>query len=231
MTDKTPMYSRYYQDHPADRNDLLSNAEVTFQMFAADRANIRALQRLRLDRDVTRILDVGCATGAGIFQFLRLGFKPDRMTGVDISAERIAQARASLPNVEFRCESGASMSFGDGTFDLVFESTMFVLLPSEDLARAIASEMIRVTRPGGYLMLVDWRYGKPGSDVYKAMSPKRIAALFDVGGATRVVARERGALVPPLGRFLSRRVPSLYFAAQAMLPFAAGQITTVLQKT
>lgn len=201
-----------------------------FQAFAFDRANIRALGRMDIDRDSARILDVGCGSGAGLFQLLRLGFKADLMAGVDISPARVEAGRAALPNVELRCESADAMSFANGAFDLVFESTMFVLLPSEGLARDIANEMIRVTKPGGYLMLVDWRYAKPGSDVYRAMSPKRIAALFGVGDTTRVVARERGALVPPLGRFLSRRAPSLYFAAQALLPFAVGQMTTVLKK-
>lgn len=224
------MYSRYYEEHKADRNDLLGNPEVAFQTFAFDRANIRALQRLDLDRATARILDVGCGSGAGLIQFLRLGFQQKLMSGVDISPERATEAREVMPLADIRCESADAMSYADGAFDLVFESTMFVLLPSDDTARRIAREMIRVTKPGGYLMLIDWRYSKPGSDVYKAMTPARIAELFDVGGATQLVARERGALVPPVGRFLSRHLPSLYFAVQAIAPFMVGQVTTVLQK-
>ncbi|MDO8502304.1 MAG: class I SAM-dependent methyltransferase [Gemmatimonadaceae bacterium] len=225
------MYSRYYEEHKADRNDLLGNPEVTFQTFAFDRANIRALRRMDLERESARILDVGCGTGAGLIQFLRLGFTQQQMSGVDISTERIEQARRALPLADLRCESGDAMSYGAGDFDIVFESTMFVLIPSDDMASRIAREMVRVTKPGGYLMLVDWRYSKPGSDVYKAMSKRRIAKLFDVGGATSVVAREKGALVPPLGRALSRYAPSLYFAVQALIPPAVGQMTTVLRKS
>jgi ubiquinone/menaquinone biosynthesis C-methylase UbiE len=195
-----------------------------------ERANIRALQRTNLDRNAARVLDVGCGSGAGIFQFLRLGFKPQLISGVDLSEVRIADSKVTLPTVDLRCESGDATSFSDGEFDIVFEGTMFVLLPSEEMARGIAREMIRVTKPGGYIMLVDWRYSKPGSDVYRAMTPKRIAGLFDVGGATRLITRERGALVPPVGRFLSRRLPSLYFLVQALLPPAVGQMTTLLQK-
>ncbi|MEP6506719.1 MAG: class I SAM-dependent methyltransferase [Gemmatimonadales bacterium] len=224
------MYSKYYEQHNADRNDLLGNAEVAFQTFAFDRANISALGHMELNRDEARVLDVGCGSGAGLIQFLRLGFRPDQLTGIDISNERIDDARRSLPSVEFKCESADRLSYADGSFDIVFESTMFVLLPTEEMASGIANEMLRVTRPGGYLMLVDWRYSKPGSDVYKAMNKSRIANLFGVGTSTTVVARESGALVPPLGRFLSRRAPSLYFLAQAMLPFAVGQVTTVLRK-
>jgi SAM-dependent methyltransferase len=224
------LYDRYYEKHGADRNDLLTNPEVTFQTFAFDRANIRALQRLAVDRDSAKVLDVGCGTGASLLQFIRLGFHPENLSGIDNSAERIARAVASFPNVAFRNESADSMTFADSAFDIVFESTLFMMLTSEDLARRIASEMLRVTRSGGYLVLVDWRYAKPKSRDHRPMSPKRISSLFDVDRATDVVARERGALVPPLGRFLSRRAPSLYFAVQALMPFAVGQITTVLQK-
>jgi SAM-dependent methyltransferase len=123
------VYSKYYEQHQADRNDLLGNAEVAFQTFAFDRANIGALRKMELDRDKARILDVGCGSGAGLIQFLRLGFRPDQLSGIDISPERIDDGRRSLPNVDFKCESAATMSYASGAFDIVFESTMFVLLP------------------------------------------------------------------------------------------------------
>ena len=224
------MYERYYAKRGADRNDPLTNSGVTFQAFAFERANIRALQRLQLDRDNARVLDVGCGTGSSLLQFIKLGFLPQNLTGVDSGAERIEQARARFPNVEFRCESADRMSIPDSAFDLAFESTLFMMLTSEEIAQRIAREMLRVTRRGGYVMLADWRYAGPRSQDHRAMTSKRIASLFDVGDATTVVARERGALVPPLGRFLSRRAPSLYFIVQGLLPFTAGQVTTVLQK-
>ena len=224
------MYERYYAKRGTDRNDLLTNAGVTFQAFAFDRANIRALQRLDLDRDTAKVLDVGCGDGSSLLQFMRLGFRPENLAGVDSGAERVEHAREKFPNVEFRCESAESMSFADSTFDVSFESTLFMMLTSEEVARKIAREMLRVTRRGGYLMMADWRYAKPGSQEHRAMTGQRISSLFDVGGATAVVARERGALVPPLGRFLSRHAPSLYFVVQGLLPFAVGQMTTVLQK-
>ena len=224
------LYDRYYEKYGADRNDLLNNPEVTFQTFAFDRANIRALQRMELDREKAHILDVGCGTGASLVPFIRLGFKPENLAGVDPSDERIAQARVSYPTVDFRQESGEATTFADSTFDIAFESTLFMMLTSDDLARRVAAEMIRVTRPGGYVMLADWRYAKRGSADHRAMSRERIGSLFGVGSTTEVIARERGALVPPVGRFLSRRVPALYFAVQTVVPFAVGQITTVLRK-
>ena len=224
------MYDKYYEKHGAGRNDLLANPEVTFQAFAFDRANIRALRRLGLDREKAKILDIGCGTGSSLLQFLRLGFPAANLTGVDSDPGRIEEARARFANVRFQCESAESLSFSDSTFDLVFESTLFMMLTSEPVARKVAAEMLRVTRPGGYVMLVDWRYAEPRSQDHRAVSASRIKSLFNVGVATDVVVRERGALIPPLGRFLSRVAPPLYFVVQTLLPFAVGQITTVLRK-
>ena len=227
----TELYSQYYDQHDEDRNDLLKNPEVAFQTFAFDRANIRALQQIQIDRKVARVLDVGCGAGAGLLTLLRWGFAQKNLSGVDISENRIAEARAALPLADLRCESADALTYDDNTFDLVSESTMFALMSDESLAKRIATEMIRVTRPGRHIMLVDWRYSKPGSSIYKAVTPARIASLFDVGQATRMIARENGALIPPVGRRLSRYAPSLYFFLQALFPPLVGQVTTVLQKT
>ena len=77
---------------------------------------------------------------------------------------------------------------------------MFGTLDSMSLLASIAREMIRVTKPGGYIMLADWRYQRRGSGVNTAISKATVKRLFRVGESTDVIARERGALVPPLGK-------------------------------
>jgi ubiquinone/menaquinone biosynthesis C-methylase UbiE len=225
-----PIYSDYYAKKGAGRNDLLGNPEVVFQTFAADRANIAALRNIEIDRTTARVLDVGCGKGASLLQFMRLGFTPSNLVGVDLDEERIAQARAELPGIDFRMESADKLPFANESFDLVVESTMLGTLDSKPLLLGIASEMVRVTRKGGHIMLTDWRYSREGSGVKTAINPSTIAELFSVGQATSVVAREPGALVPPLGRRVSRMLPSLYFLVQRILPPAVGQMTTVLRK-
>lgn len=224
------IYREYYERKGGDRNDLLTNPEVLFQMLAFDRANIAALRKVKIDRSTARVLDVGCGNGASLLQFIRLGFNPDNLVGIDNSEERIADGRRLHPNMDFRCDSADRMPFADESFDLVFESTMLGTLSSMDLLSNIASEMIRVTRMGGHLMLADWRYSRKGSGVETAMSKKRVAELFRVGEKTKVIVRERGALVPPLGRRLSRMMPAMYFVVQKLLPPAAGHVTTILEK-
>jgi SAM-dependent methyltransferase len=224
------VYPEYYAKLGEDRNDLLRNPEVLFQSFAIERANIAALRSLPIDKSSAKILDVGCGAGSGLLQFVKLGFNPANLSGLDLSEERITQARALLPGIDAQVGDASRMPFADESYDLVFESTMLGTLETQSLLRSIAHEMIRVTRRGGYIMLADWRYSRRGSGVKTSISKAKIAELFDVGTSTEVLCRKRGALVPPLGRRLSRLAPSLYFLVQGLFPFAAGQVTTVLKK-
>ncbi|HVF40865.1 MAG TPA: class I SAM-dependent methyltransferase, partial [Gemmatimonadaceae bacterium] len=228
--DTKSWYRDYYQKYGTDRNDLLSNPEVLFQTFALDMANIRALRRLPVDRQIARVLDVGCGSGPGILSFIRLGFKPANLAGIDLIPERIDAARAGLPGVDFRSESADALSHPSDSFEIVYESGLFTAVMDESLAKGMADEMIRVAKPGSFIVLVDWRYRKPRNPNYAGLSLKRLRRLFEVGRRTTFVAQERGSLIPPLGRFLSRRAPSLYFVVQGLLPFAVGQTTTVIQK-
>lgn len=223
-------YDRYYAARPGDRDDVLTNREVLFQAFAFEKANTRAIQSLGIDRSSARVLDVGCGSGAGLLSFVRWGFPASNLTGIEMDPTRVDQARARVPGAAINAGDASAMPFDDASFDLVFESTMFLQMTDDRLAGAIASEMVRVVRPGGFIVLADWRYGKPGNPDFSAVSPARIARLFDVGRMTRVIRVERGALIPPVGRFLSRALPGLYFAVQATLPFLVGQTTTVLTK-
>jgi len=223
-------YQGYYAQQGQDRNDLLSNPEVLFQTLAFEKANVRALSRLGLNPRDSLVLDVGCGNGGSLLTFIRLGFDPANLFGVDIDGGRIADARRRLPNVKFQCENGSNLSFRTGVFDIVFESTMFVQLLDEELSASVASEMLRVVRTGGFIVLVDWRYSKPFNTHYKGLSRARIARLFKVGKDSAFHSKENGALIPPLGRFLSRYLGPVYFPIQFLLPFAVGQVTTVLKK-
>jgi len=223
-------YREYNSRKGADRNSLLHNPEVLFQTLARDAAMVRAIQWIKPNGESTRVLDVGCGEGDSLWVLLRLGFEPVNLSGVDIQEEKIMQAKATNPLVNFECVDATSMEFKNETFDIAMESMMFLQLTDDDIARRIASEMIRVTKPGGTLLVSDWRYSKPGSKEFKGVSRKRIADLYQVGKRTRVRGTFRGALIPPVGRFLSKHLPSAYFLVHKLMPFLTGQVVTVLEK-
>ncbi|MBN2579210.1 MAG: class I SAM-dependent methyltransferase [Pirellulales bacterium] len=223
-------YEDYYRKKGADRNDLRTNRGVLFQTLASEASLVRAAAAIRHDPAAALVLDVGCGGGGDLFQLLRLGYQPENIVGIDILTERLDKAKLLYPQMRFIQGDASRMDFADDSFDLLFESGMFATLPDDALSAAIAREMVRVCKTGGYLLLVDWRTPKPSDPNYKALSRRRLAELFAVGRGVEIVKICRGALVPPLGRFLSRWLPSAYFATAAVFPFLVGQVSYVLKK-
>jgi len=158
-----------------------------------------------------------------------MGFHASNITGVDILPDRIRTASESFPACRFLAEDARSLPFASGEFSLCLESTMFVQLTDDALAGAIASEMLRVTKPNGYIVLCDWRFGKPGNKNYRGLSSRRLTRLFNVGTRTRLEGCFPGSIIPPVGRWLSTHAPSMYFLAGALSPLLVGQVSYVLR--
>jgi len=104
-------------------------------------------------RQVSNVLDVGCGAGQELLPFVtELGATG---VGVDISPEavRIASRRFAklgyTKQVEFRCCPAESLPFEPNSFDVV----MCRLALPYTLNQAALSEMARVLRPGGLLIL------------------------------------------------------------------------------
>ena len=234
IADRTSQWYEHYKREKCGREMMLWSPDVLVHRLAWDVSTLRALRAASraaaLDLKATRILDVGCANGASIVHFLHLGFTPDNLYGIDIRANEIADAKARYPAIHFTNGSAAEMPYDDGWFDVVCCRSFFIAIPDDELAAAIAREMVRVTRPGGAVLIQDWIYAPPGNRDFKGVTWKRIARLFDVGRATRYVTRYNGALVPPIGRPISRFLPSLYLLTARLLPFLVGQRSTLLLK-
>jgi len=161
---------------------------------------------------------------------IRLGFEVPNFTGIDIQEERLAQARKIYPHVNFIKGDATGMDFEDNSFDLVFESGMFATLPDDVVRQEIAQEMVRVCKPSGYFVLVDWWTPKPNDKNYKALTRKELYKLFLIGKYTELLSIHRGALVPPIGRFLSKYASFAYFLVAKCFPFLVGQVVYVLKK-
>jgi ubiquinone/menaquinone biosynthesis C-methylase UbiE len=222
-------YHDYYTTKGDDRNDPLRNPGVLFQNLAFEKSVVEALRRLGVDRHSWKILDVGCGAGFSLLRLLYHGLSPERLYGIDIAENRIALGRKRFPALNLTLGDASAMDYAPDSFELAMESTMFIQVTDEAMSQGIASEMIRVVKPNGYIMLTDWRYsfGRKG---YQSLSSKRIARLFGVGTRTSVVCRTHGALIPPVGRALSRYCPSLYFPLCRLFPLLVGQVTVVLRK-
>jgi ubiquinone/menaquinone biosynthesis C-methylase UbiE len=101
-----------------------------------------------------RVLQVACGDGDGAL-FLAREFPRARVRGIDADEEKVAAAgrRVGLDpegRVAFKAGSPGSLPYPDDFFDLVVEID----------GRPRAGEIVRVLRPGGYLVLA--RSSSPG---------------------------------------------------------------------
>jgi len=97
-----------------------------------------------------RVLDSGCGAGAFAFAVAPL---VGSVVGVDLSEDLVAAGRAiAPPNCELTVGDSTALPFAYGSFDIV--GCMRVLHHAHR-PELIVSELARVTRPGGRILLVD----------------------------------------------------------------------------
>lgn len=100
------------------------------------------------------VLDVGC--GPGVFlEVLGNNYPNLTMTGVDLSEARIEQANlklSGLPNAKALSADVYHLPFPDNTFDFIYARFIFEYL---EQPIAAATELYRVCKPGGKLLLLD----------------------------------------------------------------------------
>ena len=102
-----------------------------------------------------RVLDFGCGWGRIIRFFLR-EVAPDRLIGVDFSAEAIEACRATNRWCDFRLiDPQPPTRLTAGTFDLIYLYSVFSHLP-EAMHMALLQEFRRLLAPGGLLIASTW---------------------------------------------------------------------------
>lgn len=223
-------YREYYTRAGDNRNDIRGNPGVLFQTLASERSVVCALREISHDSATAKVLDVGCGSGGGLFQFLRVGYHPENITAIDVQCDRLEAGKRIYPSISFLNSDASAMGFPGASFDLVYESTMFATLADDAVCSQIASEMLRVCRTGGYILLVDWRTPNPWGKSYKALTKNRVKRLFRIGAHSELVCTCPGAMVPPVGRFISAYFPSMYFFVSALFPLLVGQVAYLLRK-
>lgn len=108
-------------------------------------------------RSGDQVLDVACGAGQLSLPATRLGAS---VVGIDIATNLIEQAntRAQAEGLKIRFEEGdaEALGFADDSFDVVFSliGAMFAPRPTQ-----VASELLRVCRQGGRVVMGNWTPG------------------------------------------------------------------------
>jgi SAM-dependent methyltransferase len=150
------------------------------------------------------VLDVGCGDGTTALPAARLGAN---VLGVDIASNLVAAGNAraqslGLTNCTFQEGDASNLSaIEDDSFDLVVSifGAMFAPRPFD-----VAKELVRVTRPGGRIVMGNWIPGDPTlvaqllriSSAYSPPPPEGFVSPMTWGVEDQVVERFEAAGVP-----------------------------------
>lgn len=125
---------------------------------------------------------------------------------MDIDPSAIERARQEAPWATFIEASADRLPFPDHTIDVVLASVIFSSLPTEALERAVAREIERALRQGGWLVWYDLRRDNPWNPAVHGIDATRLASLFP-GWQAQL---RRTTLLPPLARRLGVTTALLY---------------------
>ena len=119
-----------------------------------------------------QVLDVGCGTGDLTLAAKAAAGPTGRVSGIDAASEMIEVARRKAAKahveIDFKVDLIERLSFPDNTLDVVLSSLMMHHLP-DDLKRAGLAEIYRVLKPGGRLLVVDFK--RPTSSLGQMLMP------------------------------------------------------------
>jgi SAM-dependent methyltransferase len=167
------------------------------------------------------VLDVGCGDGTTAIPEAQLGAN---VLGVDIASNLVeagnarAQSRG-LTNVRFQEGDASDLSdLDDHSFDLVVSifGAMFAPKPFD-----VAKEVVRVTRPGGRIVMGNWIPGDPTlvaqilkiSSAYSPPPPEGFVSPMTWGVEADVTERFTAAGVPEEGISFERDTYTFDFPA------------------
>jgi SAM-dependent methyltransferase len=145
-------------DQTSNPRDFVDYLDAVSTLDVIQRIKQRTHELLRL-ADGHRVLDVGCGVGEDVQSMARRVGSAGRAVGIDSSMTMIAEAKERLKPTglaaEFRAGNASHLEFASDSFDGCRAERVFVHLCNPKLALA---EMVRVTRPGGRVVVfdVDW---------------------------------------------------------------------------
>jgi len=151
-----------------------------------------------------RILDLGVGSGTDSSRFETLNARPECYVGLDFLEVFAREARRSNPWMSTMVGDAGCLPFPDGTFNLVYQSTMLSSVLGADRRERIFREIARVLAPGGVFLSYDTRYPNPWNPHTR---PLRSAELRRAFPGWRVKAWSLTA-IPQLQRALAPYSPA-----------------------
>ena len=191
----------FYSDRATDAG----SAAAGFESWERERDLLALLHEQQLlPLSDKNILEVGCGTGRWLRDLLAWGADPARLHGVELLEASAARARRLCPpQIRIECGNAAQLRSEADSFDIVLQAGLFSSVFDGSIKHSIATEILRVLRPGGIVLWYDFCLSNPQNPYVQPISEVEIGRLFP--GCP--VELRRVSLATPLVRVLATRSP------------------------
>ena len=130
------------------------------------------------------ILDFGCGYGRIPEELKRGGFL--NLAGVDIAENMIEIAKANLPDLDLKVNTGVEIPYGNSYFEGVLISAVLTCIPGDENQKRLIAEIERVLKPGGIVYICDFLINKDQRNLNRYDKYKQkhgLYGIFEIDGA------------------------------------------------
>jgi SAM-dependent methyltransferase len=219
---------RYARRGAPDRYSLL-RPEVWQMLQERERAIYRVLAQRPMNGTPAdwQATEVGCGAGGNLLGLLRLGMRPEHLQGIELLPERLALARAVLPEaLRLHAGDAAQAPIAPASQDLLLQCTVFSSILSDAVQQSVADAMWRWLKPGGALLWYDFIVDNPRNRDVRGVPLRRVRELFPQGR----LQWQRLTLVPPLARAVCKLHPAAYTVFNTV-PWLRSHVLAVIEKS
>jgi len=222
-----PEFDAYTANYNEEINKALSFSGMDIDFFARVKNEylVDILDARLGGTGKVELLDVGCGIANA---HKRLVGRVGKLSGIDVSAESIAVARQTNPDIRYEVFDGIHLPFADRSLDAAFAVNVFHHVPVAQRP-ALVADISRALRPGGLFAIFEHNPLNPvtrhvvntcafDKDAILLRQRDSEALLRDAGFGdigTRYIFS-----IPPAGSLL-RKVDRLF----SLLPFGAQYYT------
>ena len=176
----------------------------------------------------SRVLDVGCGTGTLLRELLELGVEAQNCTGVDFLSDRIEEANKRSPQAMNFQVGGLESVDPAHRFDLVTAFTVLSSVLDAQARQELLKEMWSRVKPGGWMMIFDFRFNNPRNKDVRAVR----SIDFDCLSASCAQQITKSLLTPPpLARLLCKVYWRLDPLFAALIPVLRSHTINLLQRS
>jgi len=202
-------------DKPTDFDAIADIYDGVFPTHVQEHYLQRRVRYIRQHAPAATAIDVGAGTGVLAERLADAGID---VVALDPFPGMLEQLRRRRPGVQTVVAHGEAIPFQDDSFDLAYSVAVMHHIADPDKVRRTLAEMVRVTRPGGRILIWDHNPRNPywpnlmkrvpqdvGSERLAPME-ELVTGLIDAGAS--IERAERLGMMPE-------------FVPQALLPLAA----------